>query len=460
MKRKTLPKLIIIVSLVAVLAIVVPVLSGCFGKPAAEPAPAEPAPAEPAAPAPAAEPEVITAKVGFLGPLTGEVAGWGLPGFNGCEIYVERLNEEGGIVLPDGTRVMLELIGYDDEYIPDKTLAGARKLVLEDGVSMVMTLGGSTAPAVVPFLTQQKMYTSTLTSTDLSPESTYLFATTEVAPMYDIASLQWVGENCPELKTIALCSQDDEFGRMHMAATCAAAEAAGIDIVYNKLFSGETTDFAPIVSAMMATDPDFMHWTASWPPFVVLLTEQAYLQGYEGETHSGTFDLLDETIEKTSVEFMENASTYFPILDDPMLSEEHHQFYEEYNERYPGQWAQVAYEYPWDIKVWQAGVERAGSLDADEVVKALKAYPPDHCFGPGMWWGRSVFGIDNSLITDWPVVVIKNGTPRIQEFKSMTDWWGKNKMLLIKWLEEYEVMWYQRLGVPKEVAVEEYGLYD
>ena len=56
MKRKNPQKLIIVVSLVAALAIVVPMMSSCLGKPAA--APPE-APAAPAAPAPAAPAEAV-----------------------------------------------------------------------------------------------------------------------------------------------------------------------------------------------------------------------------------------------------------------------------------------------------------------------------------------------------------------------------------------------------------------
>ena len=36
-------------------------------------------------------------KIGFLAPLTGEVAGWGLPGLYGCEIWGEWVNAAGGV---------------------------------------------------------------------------------------------------------------------------------------------------------------------------------------------------------------------------------------------------------------------------------------------------------------------------------------------------------------------------
>jgi branched-chain amino acid transport system substrate-binding protein len=39
-----------------------------------------------------------------------------------------------------------------------------------------------------------------------------------------------------------------------------------------------------------------------------------------------------------------------------------------------------------------------------------------HAFGEAQWWGEELFGIDNALVGDWPVVVIENGKATIKEF--------------------------------------------
>ena len=81
MKRKNLRKSIIVISLVASLALVAPLISSCL--PGQAPAPAAPAPAAPTPEAPTPEapaPKVSTAKIGFNVPPTELVAGRGLPG--------------------------------------------------------------------------------------------------------------------------------------------------------------------------------------------------------------------------------------------------------------------------------------------------------------------------------------------------------------------------------------------
>ncbi|MGI9500472.1 MAG: ABC transporter substrate-binding protein, partial [Geminicoccaceae bacterium] len=102
-----------------------------------------------------------TVKIGFLAPLTGEVAAWGLPGLYGCEIWAEQVNAAGGVDI-GGEPHMVELVSYDNEYAPDKARTGATKLIAEDEVKFIMMLGGDTWPAVQPVAERSGMLVSTL----------------------------------------------------------------------------------------------------------------------------------------------------------------------------------------------------------------------------------------------------------------------------------------------------------
>ena len=53
-----------------------------------------------------------------------------------------------------------------------------------------------------------------------------------------------------------------------------------------------------------------------------------------------------------------------------------------------------------------------------------------HAFGEADWWGEDLFGIDNALVGNWPVVVIQDGKARIKGFKSIPDWYAKHGDLL------------------------------
>jgi hypothetical protein len=121
-------------------------------------------------------------------------------------------------------------------------------------------------------------------------------------------------------------------------------------------------------------------------------------------------------------------------------------FYEEYAKRYgANEWGAVSWEYAAIMDLWRAGAEKAGSAEPDAVLAAMKeGGKGQHIFGEADWWGKDLFGIDNALVGNWPVVVIEDGKAVIKEFRSIPDWWAKHKDVMIKHFEAMGEMFYQR----------------
>ncbi len=390
-------------------------------------------------------------RIGFLAPLTGPVAAWGKPGLDGCQIWAETINDAGGIKIGDSSHPV-EFIGYDNEYDPAKARTGATKLIREDGVKFIMMLGGDTWPGVQPVAERTGMLFSTLLPSDLSPDTTTLIAPAEVHPIYNVTAVEWMAENKPELKTAVMCAQDDALGLPSVATYLAAFEAAGISMQEDPLlFDPATTDFAPVVTKLLAGDPDIFCLDTSYADYVHPITEQLFQQGYGGQIISCTADFYDQMIAKTSVEFMEGFLFQFPDFDDPALNADFinfhdpNGFFETYNERYPGEWGAVSWEYAAIMDVWKEAAERAGSAEPDAVLAAITATGTGaHAFGTADWWGKDLFGIDNALVGNWPVVAIEGGKATIKEFRSIPDWYARHGELLKKHMSDYGQMWDQR----------------
>ena len=122
--------------------------------------------------------------VGFLGPLSGPVESWGLPGLNGCRIWEDWLNQAGGLLI-GGRRYPIKIHAYDCGYDPEKALEGATHLVRQHDIKLLMMLGGDTFTLVRDFLTRNKVLTSTLLPSDLSPDTPYLIAPSELHPIFN-----------------------------------------------------------------------------------------------------------------------------------------------------------------------------------------------------------------------------------------------------------------------------------
>ncbi|HXG80048.1 MAG TPA: ABC transporter substrate-binding protein [Methyloceanibacter sp.] len=391
-------------------------------------------------------------KIGFLAPLTGEVAAWGKPGLDGCRIWADWVNEAGGVKIGEDT-YKIEFVPYDDEYDPGKARTGAVKLIKEDGVQFIMMLGGDPWPGVSPVSDKENMLFSTLLPSDLTPETKKLVAPCEVHPIYNVTGVEWLAENKPDLKTAVICAQDDSLGKPSVATYLAAFEAAGIKVLGDPIFfDPATTDFAPIMSKMLALKPDIICLDTCYADYVHPLTEQAFQQGFKGQMISCTADFYPKMVEKTSKEFMEGFIFQFPDFDDPALNEpqinfkDPNGFFEEYKKRFgEDEWSAVSWEYASIMNLWTDAAQKAGTTDPEAVLKAMKDDGKGkHIFGEAEWWGKELFGIDNALVGFWPVVVIEDGKARIKQYKSIPAWWAKHKDLLIKHFEALGQMYYQR----------------
>ena len=393
-----------------------------------------------------------TIKIGFLAPLTGPVSAWGKPGLDGCLIWADWLNAKGGVKI-GGKSYKIEFVGYDNEYDAAKARTGATKLIKEDGVKFVMMLGGDTWPGVQRIAEREGMLFSTLLPSDLSPDSKTLLAPCEVHPIYNVTGVEWLAENKKNLKTVAICAQDDSLGKPSVATYLAAFEAVGIEVVGKpEFFDPATTDFAPVMTKLLAGKPDILCLDTCYADYVHPLCEQAFQQGYKGQIISCTADFYQKIIEKTSKAFMEGFIFQFPDFDDPALNSKDvnfvkpNEFYAEYVKRFGAkEWSAVSWEYASIMDLWADAATRAGSAEPAAVLKAMKAGGTGkHAFGTAKWWGKELFGIDNALVGNWPVVVIEDGKARIKAFKSIPAWWAKHSKLMVKHMTALGQMWNQR----------------
>jgi branched-chain amino acid transport system substrate-binding protein len=361
------------------------------------------------------------------------------------------VNAAGGVSLSDGD-YQIEFVGYDNEYDPAKARTGATKLAREDEVKFIMMLGGDTWPGAQRVADRMGMLFSTLLPSDLGPDTETLIAPAEVHPVYNVTGVDWLAETRPELKTAVMCAQDDALGLPSVATYLAAFEAAGIEMLEEPiLFDPATTDFAPLVTRMLSNNPDIVCLDTCYSDYVHPIAEQLFQQGYEGQIISCTADFYEQMIEKTSKEFMEGFIFQFPDFDDPALNADFinfndpNGFYQTYTERHPGEWGAVSWEYASIMDLWKAAAEKAGTAEPGAVLAAMKEGGTGaHCFGEAQWWGEDLFGIDNALVGNWPVVAIEDGKARIKGFRSIPEWYEKHGELLKKHMRAYGQMWDQR----------------
>jgi branched-chain amino acid transport system substrate-binding protein len=394
-----------------------------------------------------------TVNIGFLAALSGPDAGWGLPGLTGNQMWIDEVNAQGGLLV-GGTRHPLKMYAFDDEATGSKALQGARQLVLQRDVKFISAIGGNPADATHPFLSKKKVFYATLISTDIKPDRPYLIGGGDVTPRIDMLRPWYHKFNNPNLKRWAVTSQDDTIGLTCQAWEVGSAIAEGWDVVYDKHFSLETTDFAPVVTAILATKPDVVSLNLSYPTFVALIIEQLYLQGFKGIISMNYCD-VEAVLQKVPKEYLEGTTDSFPLFDDPWWGEPSHQhdFYQEWLKRYgPGGPEDVHRNITgidWDhvitLKVWAQGAQMAGTFDPDAILKALRAAKSiPTILGPAVMYGKAMWGIDNMVSPPIPINEVRGGTKRIQAQVRFEPWFEARKDTIIKVVRDKGQMWDQR----------------
>ncbi|NNE80974.1 MAG: ABC transporter substrate-binding protein [Silicimonas sp.] len=394
-----------------------------------------------------------TVNIGFLAALSGPDAGWGLPGLTGNQMFVDRVNAEGGLDVC-GTRYKLNMISFDDEATGSKALQGAKQLVLEHDVKFISAIGGNPADATHPFLTQKEVVYASLISTDIKPDRPYLIAGGDVTPRIDMMRPWYHKQRNPDLKRWAVLSQDDTIGLTSQAWEVGSALADGWDVVYDEHYSLDTVDFAPIVTAVLATNPDVVSLNLSYPDFVIGILEQLHSQGYEGEISANYLD-SESILTKVPAEFIEGAVDSFPLFDDPYWGGDsvQKQFFDDWMARFgPGGADDVKRGITgidWDhvimLEIWAQGVQMACSFEAAKVVEALQnADEVDTLLGKGHFTGAEMWGVDNMVATPVPINEHRAGVKRVQQVANFEEWFQPRKEQIIEHVRSKGMMFDQR----------------
>src|SRR5438552_2956129 len=205
-------------------------------------------------------------KIGFSMELTGPFAVVGKTGLLAFKIWEEETNAKGGLL---GRPV--KLVYYDDQSNPANVPGIYTKLIDIDKVDLLISSYGTNlvAPAIPVAISHNRLffglfalgandqfhYPKYFSMLPFGPEPVKTFA----QGYFDLAAAQK-----PKPKTVAIVATDAEF--QHKAAESARqhAKRTGIDVVYDRAYPPTTVDFAPIVRAVQAAQPD-MIYISSYP---------------------------------------------------------------------------------------------------------------------------------------------------------------------------------------------------
>jgi branched-chain amino acid transport system substrate-binding protein len=341
-------------------------------------------------------------KIGFSMAMTGGLAANGKSALLAQKIWEEDVNAKGGLL---GRPV--KLVYYDDQSNPSTVPGIYTKLLDVDKVDLVIGAYATAqiAPAMPIVMSKNKVFVSLL-GLAVNTEFKYpnYFAMIPSGPdpkqsftkdFFDLAVTQ-----TPKPQTVAIVAADQEFSRNASDGARDNAKAIGLKIVYDKTYPPSTTDFAPIVRAIAATNPDVVV-ICSYPPDSVGMVKAVNEIGFKPKMIGGAMVGLQATVFKTQLGPLLNGFVNYDFWL-PVKSMEFTgvlDMMKKYQARAAGEGVDPLgyYMAPWGyayLQVLAQAVEATKTLDDDKLAdyvrsNTFKTVVGDVKFGKGGEWAQS-----------------------------------------------------------------------
>jgi len=209
-------------------------------------------------------------KIGFSMALTGAYAGNGKAALLATQMWADDQNAKGGLL---GRPV--QLIDYDDQSNPSLVPGIYTKLFDIDKVDLVISgYGTNIIGPAMPLVMQHNKVFMSLAGLRVNEQFQYnkYFQIFPFGPNADITFAQGffdvAMEMNPKPKTVAISVADSEFPQTAAIGARHWAKKYDLNVVYDRSFPPNQLDFAPIIRAIQATNPDVVYITC-FPPNAV-----------------------------------------------------------------------------------------------------------------------------------------------------------------------------------------------
>jgi branched-chain amino acid transport system substrate-binding protein len=341
-------------------------------------------------------------KIGHSIAQTGGLAPNGRSALLAQKIWEDDVNAKDGLL---GRPV--KLVYYDDQSNPATVPAIYEKLLDVDKVDIIIGgYGTNMLASTMPVVIQKQKVLIGLFGLAVNAEFAYpkYFSMIPLGPnpksaqtkgFFDIATAQ-----NPKPQTVGIVAADLEFAINASDGAREHAKAAGLKIVYDRRYPPATTDFAPVVRAIQAANPDVV-LILSYPPDSVGMVRAINEIGYKPKMIGGGMVGLQATAIKMQLGPLLNGFVNFdywlPIekMNFPGVSE----FLTKYQARaqQEGVDALGYHIAPWgysQLQVLQQAVTATKSLGDNKLAEYIhtstfKTLVGDVKFGPQGEWAES-----------------------------------------------------------------------
>ncbi|MGQ4878055.1 amino acid ABC transporter substrate-binding protein [Billgrantia sp. LNSP4103-1] len=293
------------------------------------------------------------------------------------KLWVEEVNKAGGIRVGE-RQLPIEVVAYDDRSSSEEAVRAVERLINQDEVHFVLPPWGTALNlAVAPVLHRAGYPHLAVTAVsdrqqDLMDRWPRLFFFLSTSTHYAegiVTMLEELRESGEIEGRVAMVNVADQFGIELANAAQALLQEANFDVVYSQSYPPGSQDMQGIINSARQQEPEaFLAF--SYPPETIAITDQAQTLDFNPPlfyTAVGTaFPLFKNRFDDN----VEGVLGIGGVDTDSEVMADYIERHTEMTGQAPDLWASAP-TYA-SLQVLQQAIERAGSIDHEQVVAEME----------------------------------------------------------------------------------------
>jgi branched-chain amino acid transport system substrate-binding protein len=322
-------------------------------------------------PAPPAKESI---KIGISLGLSGGFAAPSQRQLWGAMMWIEEVNERGGIYVAEyGKKLKVSLVYYDDRSDSATATRLYERLITEDKVDILLgPYGSGITLATAPIAEKYKVIMiSQMAAADTIPAKgyDYVFTLLTVASRFGLSRVELLDSLSPKPKSIALLTSNELYPLTVARASKALWEKAGYTTVFYEEYPRGVTDFSAILLRAKAANPD-VFYAVCYPADAFVIMRQMKDIKFAPKLvflDDGPNDPKFVEVFGKEAEGVFTQMSWHWELPFPGAKEFVEKFKARYNEL-PRHWSAFPYAAG---QVIEKAIEKAGSLNSEKLRAAL-----------------------------------------------------------------------------------------
>ena len=349
-------------------------------------------------------------KIGSMGPMSGGAAQWGLAMDAAANLAAAEVNTEGGLKVGD-KKCHVTVVAYDSKYTADGAAAGANALAAQGIHFIIGPVGAPEATGIKPVAArnEQIAWNASYAKDALSTKYPLMFHMGPGPGAWADAVIKQALKYF-KIQSVALIAPNDQGGTDIVSVDEVAYKDNGIK-TSSEYYQRGTTNFAPIITRILAANPDAVDTASSPPGDAGVIVKQLRLAGFTGPIGRnggpGTAEILRVC---GGIDVLKDFYWYEaqPPNTPQMraIDEEYKKLLGKDQTFGTSMWSNLP-----GARMTLKAIEVAGTTDdVQKVAEALRHLPVDDPnMGKGVWSGQKQFGIAQELMFPFGVGIIKDG---------------------------------------------------